>query len=72
MSTANRNAVTQFRHTDGDGDRLLVLEGELGAVLYANSHDHEQVVIAVRGTALEELIEALDTIRHNVQLGAIS
>ena len=67
MSTTSQNSVTQFRHTDGDGDRLLILEGELGAVIYANSREHEQVVVAVRGQALQELIEALDMIRCNTR-----
>ena len=48
-----------FQLTDLDGDKLYVTEGELGAVLWANSHDGEHVGVAVRYRDLPGLIAAL-------------
>jgi hypothetical protein len=65
MSTTIQSQKTQFVYTDKDGDRLRVMEGELGAVIWANSHDHEQVVVAVRYADLPALIETLTAIKNN-------
>ncbi len=59
------SSVPQFAHTDLDGDRVKVIGGELGAVIFANSHDGEQVVIAVRFNDLQPLIDTLTAIKSS-------
>jgi hypothetical protein len=71
MATSSEDPV-HFMHTDLDGDKLEVIEGEQGAVFWTYPRDddfyspRDPVAVAVHsGHDLQLLIDTLTTIQNN-------
>jgi hypothetical protein len=63
---SNSSDPIHFTHTDLDGDRVEVIEGELGAVVWAWAAGGDHVAIAVHyGADLQLLIDTLTAIQNN-------
>lgn len=61
-------ATPAFKHTDNDGDKLLVQQGLLSAVFTATDGDTGQVVqVAVRTEYLPALIAKLQAMQWELQ-----